>query len=277
MYWPLLLLQQGNIHSGGTGFGDRQLSAPQAGLMALLAQGIVGGDMPWPLVCVGIVMGIAMIMMQVKSPMLIAVGMYLPISVSVPIFAGGMLRLGADSLRGTSASEAETETSPGVLLSSGYIAGGTVCGLIIAFFAVLPDRVTSAIDLAHVLGGTQVAQVDQEHIDAFKKKLGESPEKDKADLQREFWRESAAVKVEELEEKGNAQEKTAKDDQQKAKAVEDMHGAVESVYRDVWLGSGMAKLLSLLAFGVLAIILFWQGLQKPPKDLAPTAPQSASF
>ncbi|MBV8829751.1 MAG: oligopeptide transporter, OPT family, partial [Acidobacteriaceae bacterium] len=53
MYFPLVLLHEGNIRAGGTGFGDRQLPAPQAGLMALLAQGIVGGDMPWPLVLVG--------------------------------------------------------------------------------------------------------------------------------------------------------------------------------------------------------------------------------
>src|ERR1700736_2195761 len=48
MYWPLMLLHEANIRAGGIGFGDRQLSAPQAGLMATLAIGIVGGDMPWP-------------------------------------------------------------------------------------------------------------------------------------------------------------------------------------------------------------------------------------
>src|SRR5947208_16433429 len=78
MCWPLYILQAANMKSGGTGFGDPKLSAPQAGLMATLAQGIVGGDMPWPLVVVGIFFGIAMIMMQVRSPMLVAVGMYLP-------------------------------------------------------------------------------------------------------------------------------------------------------------------------------------------------------
>src|SRR5258708_29257579 len=57
MYFPLVLLHEGNIRAGGTGFGHRQLPAPQAGLMALLAQGIVGGDMPWPLVIVGMLMG----------------------------------------------------------------------------------------------------------------------------------------------------------------------------------------------------------------------------
>ena len=68
MYFPLMLLHEANIKAGGIGFGDRQLSAPQAGLMATLAQGIVGGDMPWPLVVVGIFFGIAMIMMQVRAP-----------------------------------------------------------------------------------------------------------------------------------------------------------------------------------------------------------------
>jgi hypothetical protein len=60
------------------GFGSRELAAPQAGLMATLAAGVVGGDMAWPLVVVGAFMGIAMIMMQVRSPMLVAVGMYCP-------------------------------------------------------------------------------------------------------------------------------------------------------------------------------------------------------
>ena len=78
MYFPLLLLHQGNINRGGIGFGDQTLSAPQAGLMASLAQGIVGGEMAWPLVVTGILMGIAMIMFKVSSPMLVAIGMYLP-------------------------------------------------------------------------------------------------------------------------------------------------------------------------------------------------------
>jgi putative OPT family oligopeptide transporter len=92
MYFPLLLLHEGNIRAGGTGFGDRQLPAPQAGLMALLAQGIVGGDMPWPLVLVGILLGFAFIAMNVKSPMLVSVGMYLPFETTFAIFAGGVIR-----------------------------------------------------------------------------------------------------------------------------------------------------------------------------------------
>src|SRR6202162_4206307 len=92
MYFPLMLLHEANIKAGGIGFGDRQLSAPQAGLMATLAVGIVGGDMPRPLVVVGILFGIALIMMQVRSPMLVAVGMYLPFETTFAIFIGGVFR-----------------------------------------------------------------------------------------------------------------------------------------------------------------------------------------
>ena len=141
MYWPLLLLQQGNIRSGGTGFGDRQLSAPQAGLMALLAQGIVGGDMPWPLVGVGIVMGLAMIMMQVKSPMLIAVGMYLPIETTFAIFIGGLIRSAGDWMakrRGYNDAQHARVENAGVLTASGLIAGEAILGLVWAGFKLGP-------------------------------------------------------------------------------------------------------------------------------------------
>src|SRR5581483_9831145 len=96
MYFPLYILYQGNLKSGGTGFGDPKLSAPQAGLMALLAQGIVGGDMPWPLVITGILLGFAFIAMQVKSPMLVAIGMYLPFGTTAAIFVGGLIRWAGD-------------------------------------------------------------------------------------------------------------------------------------------------------------------------------------
>src|SRR5262245_66084001 len=64
-------------------FGTPELPAPQAGLMAMLAKGIVGGDMAWPLVVVGILLGISMIMIEVKSCMLFAVGMYLPLGTTL--------------------------------------------------------------------------------------------------------------------------------------------------------------------------------------------------
>ncbi|HYL38765.1 MAG TPA: oligopeptide transporter, OPT family [Bryobacteraceae bacterium] len=137
MFFPLYILQAANIKSGGTGFGDPKLAAPQAGLMATLAQGIVGGDMPWPLVVVGVMFGIVMIMVKVKSPMLVAVGMYLPVNTTFAIFLGGMFRWLTNSVRQqrglNEAQQARTE-NVGVLTASGLIAGEALMGLGIATF-----------------------------------------------------------------------------------------------------------------------------------------------
>jgi putative OPT family oligopeptide transporter len=141
MYWPLMLLHEANIRAGGIGFGDRQLSAPQAGLMATLAIGIVGGDMPWPLVVVGIFFGIAMIMMQVKSPMLVAVGMYLPFETTFAIFLGGVFRSLGDWVakrRGFNGAQMARVENSGVLTASGLIAGEAVLGLLWAGLQFAP-------------------------------------------------------------------------------------------------------------------------------------------
>ena len=139
LYFPLLWLHMANIKSGGIGFGDPKLSAPQAGLMAALAQGIVGGSMAWPLVVVGIFMGLALIMVQVRSPMLFAVGMYLPLETTFAIFLGGVFRWITDSLRDrrglNDAQKARVENA-GVLTASGLIAGEALTGLLIALFVL---------------------------------------------------------------------------------------------------------------------------------------------
>ena len=137
MYFPLMVLHQGNINAGGTGFGDKALPAPQAGLMATLAQGIVGGDMPWPLIGVGILMGIAMILVKVKSPMLVAVGMYLPLETTFAIFVGGSIRWMTDRMRekrGLNAAQSTRVENIGILMASGMIAGEALVGLGTATF-----------------------------------------------------------------------------------------------------------------------------------------------
>jgi putative OPT family oligopeptide transporter len=142
MYWPLMLLHQGSINSGGVGFGGPDLPAPQAGLMATLAQGIVGGDMPWALVGVGILFGIAMIMMQVKSPMLVAVGMYLPFGTTFAIFVGGVFRSVGDWVadrRGYNAAQKARVENAGVLTASGLIAGEALMGLVWAGLQFIPQ------------------------------------------------------------------------------------------------------------------------------------------
>ena len=148
MYWPLMLLHEANIRAGGIGFGDRQLSAPQAGLMATLAIGIVGGDMPWPLVVVGIFFGVAMIMMQVKSPMLVAVGMYLPFETTFAIFLGGVFRSLGDWVakrRGFNGAQMARVENSGVLTASGLIAGEAVLGLLWAGLQFAPAWTRSQI------------------------------------------------------------------------------------------------------------------------------------
>ena len=135
MFIPLFVLNASNIKQGGIGFGDRALAAPQAGLMATLSQGIVGGEMAWPLVIVGIVMGLALIMVKVKSPMLFAVGMYLPLETTFAIFVGGIIRWIVDSMvkkRSYNAAQGARVENAGVLAASGLIAGEALMGLAIA-------------------------------------------------------------------------------------------------------------------------------------------------
>ncbi len=142
LFFPLLLLHESNIREGGIGFGDAKLSAPQAGLMAMLSQGIVGGDMAWPLVGVGICLGFSLIMIQVRSPMLFAVGMYLPLETTFAIFCGGLIRWIMDSARDRGAyNEAQKVRieNAGVLIASGLIAGEALMGLVRSGFT-LADR-----------------------------------------------------------------------------------------------------------------------------------------
>jgi putative OPT family oligopeptide transporter len=116
-------------------FGSPALPAPQAGLMAMLSKGIVGGDMAWPLVIVGILLGLGMIMIEVKSVMLFAVGMYLPLGTTFAIFIGGVIRWITDMLRdrrGFNDAQKARVDNAGVLTASGMIAGEALCGLVIA-------------------------------------------------------------------------------------------------------------------------------------------------
>ncbi len=116
-------------------FGSTKLAAPQAGLMAMLSKGIVGGDMAWPLVIVGIFLGLAMIMIEVKSVMLFSIGMYLPLGTTFAIFVGGIIRWMTDRLRDQRNLNDAQKTrvdNAGVLTASGLIAGEALCGIAVA-------------------------------------------------------------------------------------------------------------------------------------------------
>jgi len=89
--------------------------------------------LPWSLVLLGVAIAIVLELSGVPS-LPFAVGVYLPLSASTPIFAGGMMRWLSDKFSRRSAAEAEM--SPGVLLSSGYIAGGTIAGITAALLGI---------------------------------------------------------------------------------------------------------------------------------------------
>jgi putative OPT family oligopeptide transporter len=137
MFFPLYMMHTADVAQFGDagGFGGKTYPAPQAGLMAALSQGIVGGEMAWPLVVVGIAMGISLILVKVRSPMLFSVGMYLPLGTTFAIFCGGMIRGAVDKIREkrgyNDAQKARVENA-GVLAASGLIAGEALVGLFIA-------------------------------------------------------------------------------------------------------------------------------------------------
>jgi uncharacterized oligopeptide transporter (OPT) family protein len=120
------------------GFGGPNLPAPQASLMALLAQGIVGGHMAWPLIITGAVLGIVMILMQVPSPMLVCVGMYINLGTTFAIFIGGVIRGIVNWIgkaRGHNAAQKARVENNGILLAAGLIAGEALIGLLFAALA----------------------------------------------------------------------------------------------------------------------------------------------
>src|SRR5205085_10523652 len=110
-------------------------------LMSYIIKGILDRQLPWALVLFGVMISLVLEMSGIPS-LAFAVGVYLPISSSAPLFVGGMVRWLVDrrmrhSLREHNLDEAqltaEGDKSPGVLLASGYIAGGAIAGIIIAF------------------------------------------------------------------------------------------------------------------------------------------------
>ncbi len=146
---PIIALHEANLSSGG--IGGRELPAPQAGLMAQLAQGIVGGQMPWGLLVIGCLFGVALVMIQAPSPMLIAVGMYLPLETTSAIFVGGAIKWVADrwaARKNFSPEEKAKFEERGTLLASGFIAGEAITGILLAALFL-----TGVSSLTHVFTG----------------------------------------------------------------------------------------------------------------------------
>lgn len=138
----------------------KKLDAPKASLFALIIDGILTRKLPWSLVLIGVMLAVVMELCGVAS-LPFAVGVYLPISTSVPIFVGGLVRWLVDRKRGQAGGD--EEFSPGTLLSSGYIAGGAIAGLVAALVAGL--GMEHKFDLSTVL--TQLSTSNLSGVLAF--------------------------------------------------------------------------------------------------------------
>jgi OPT family oligopeptide transporter len=140
---PIIALHEANLNTGG--IGGRALPAPQAGLMAQLAKGIVGGQMAWGLLAIGAAFGLALLLCGARAPMLVAVGMYLPFDTSSAIFVGGLMKWIVDRVSEKRTAEQNLAIEErGTLLASGLIAGEAIVGILLAvvFLAGMPALAT---------------------------------------------------------------------------------------------------------------------------------------
>ena len=147
---PVMLVDpaiNGRVDTRDDGTKVTKYNAPKATLMALIIDGIMTGKLPWNLVLLGVFIAVVMELAGVPS-LAFAVGVYLPLSTSVPVFVGGLIRAGVDRIK--RAEREESDSSPAVLLASGYIAGGAIAGIMVAILAILPG-VATRLDLSRSL------------------------------------------------------------------------------------------------------------------------------
>ncbi len=135
-------------------FGSKSLPAPQASLMKLVVEGVMGGTLPWGLIICGV--GIAIVIEILGLPVLpVAIGLYLPIYLSAPIFVGGLLRHFFEKKKKfENENERKAATDKGVLYSSGMIAGEGLIGVLLAVLAAIPAKDGSVLDLINLGGMT---------------------------------------------------------------------------------------------------------------------------
>ncbi len=131
------------------GFGSDELGAPQATLMKLIVEGVMGGDLPWVLVFIGVFIAVAVEIIGI--PVLpFAIGVYLPVQLNACIMVGGLIRLALDKIKGKKAEHKEEIVNDGILFCSGMIAGEGLVGIVLALLAVF--GIDKALNLSEKLG-----------------------------------------------------------------------------------------------------------------------------
>ena len=160
-YGELIGVCAASLAIGGTlyllnaayGFGPDGLNAPQANLMKTIVEGIMGGEMQWPLVFAGVF--IAVVIELIGIPVLpFAIGVYLPFELNACIMIGGLTRLIFDKLAKND-EERKSVENKGILFCSGMIAGEGLIGILLAVFAIVPfagGTLADAINLSSIFG-----------------------------------------------------------------------------------------------------------------------------
>ena len=119
------------------GFGTEQIAAPQATLMKMIIEGVMGGDIPWALVFIGVFISASIELIGISS-LTVAIGLYLPLELSTTIMIGGIIRLLVDKMKAKgSNTETNEEAGSGILFCSGMIAGEGLVGILLAAAAIL--------------------------------------------------------------------------------------------------------------------------------------------
>lgn len=136
------------------GYGSAELPAPQAQLMKLVVEGVMGGDLPWTLVFIGVFIAICIEFLRIPI-MPVAVGMYLPIQTSAAIMIGGFVRMWVDKRKNVTEKQKSGMVNSCLLYSSGFIAGEGLVGILLAVLAIIPSgsgTVADSIVLPFSLG-----------------------------------------------------------------------------------------------------------------------------
>lgn len=138
------------------GYGSTELPAPQATLMKMIVEGVMGGNLPWNLVFAGAFIGIVVEVLGI--PVLpFAVGLYLPIHLSTPMMIGGLVRLFLEKRKNMDEKAKKDMIDNGVLYCSGLIAGEGLIGILLAVFAIIPMADGSLGDfLGTIVSGTPI-------------------------------------------------------------------------------------------------------------------------
>lgn len=130
------------------GFGTEELPAPQATLMKTVLDGVLDGNLRWDLVGIGAAFSVLMLFLKIP-PLPFAVGMYLPLYTMTPVFIGGMLRHFIEKKYSENKENAEKGRDQGILLSSGFIAGEGLMGVVIAIIAVMVSHTPKYMEISY--------------------------------------------------------------------------------------------------------------------------------